>query len=136
LKSFWYSSELKEKAKYLRRNSTLSEIILWKELKRKQINGFDFDRQIPINYSIVDFFCKDLKLAIEIDGSSHDGKLDYDIKRENKLNSLGIFILRFSNEDILYNMDKVTSKIKKVIREAITLTPNNSPLGRGSKLDA
>ncbi len=136
MKSFWYSSELKEKAKYLRRNSTLSEIILWKELKRKQINGFDFDRQIPINYSIVDFFCKDLKLAIEIDGSSHDGKLDYDIKRENKLNSLGIFILRFSNEDILYNMDKVTSKIKKVIREAITLTPNNSPLGRGSKLDA
>jgi very-short-patch-repair endonuclease len=53
---------------------TLGEVLLWQRLKRKQMRGFDFDRQRPIYRYIVDFYCKDLKLAIEIDGSSHDSE--------------------------------------------------------------
>ena len=120
MKTFWYEPSLKEKAKKLRKNSTFTEVLLWNKLKKKQILEYNFNRQTPIDYFIVDFFCKDLLLAIEIDGDSHDGKLEYDIFREEKLNKLGIFILRFTNDDILYNMNSVITKIKKVITDATT----------------
>jgi len=120
VKTFWYDPLLKERARELRKNSTKTEIFLWTKLRKKQVLNFDFDRQVPIDHFIVDFYCKELMLAIEIDGSSHDGKLEYDIFREEKLNKLGIFILRFTNEDILYNMNTVISKIKKVITESIS----------------
>ena len=120
MKTFWYDPLLKERARELRKNSTKTEIFLWTKLRKKQVLNFDFDRQVPIDHFIVDFYCKELMLAIEIDGSSHDGKLEYDIFREEKLNKLGIFILRFTNEDILYNMNTVISKIKKVITESIS----------------
>jgi len=56
----------------LRKNMTLSEVLLWDELKQKQMLGYDFDRQRPINNFVVDLYCKDLRLAIEVDGDSHD----------------------------------------------------------------
>jgi len=120
LKSFWYEPSLKEKARELRNNSTFTEVLLWKRLRKKQILEFDFDRQVPINHFIVDFFCKDLMLAIEIDGSSHDGKLEYDIFREEKLSELGVFILRFTNREILDNMEAVITKLTKVITASTT----------------
>ena len=64
---FQYNSKLKERARYLRSNGTLSEVLLWRHLKGKQMLGFDFDRQKPIDNYIVDFFCNELMLAIEID---------------------------------------------------------------------
>jgi very-short-patch-repair endonuclease len=67
-----YSPNLKELARKLRKSSTLSEVLLWRHLKGKQMLGYDFHRQKPIDNYIVDFFCKDLMLAIEIDGVSHD----------------------------------------------------------------
>jgi len=66
-----YNPELKSLAKELRRNMTLSEVLLWNELRKKQMLGFDFDRQRPIYNFIVDFYCKELSLAIEIDGDTH-----------------------------------------------------------------
>ena len=68
-----YNPILKERAQELRNNSTFSEIMLWNHLKKKQMRGFDFDRQRPIDNYIVDFYCKDLFLAIEIDGERHHG---------------------------------------------------------------
>jgi Protein of unknown function (DUF559) len=65
-----YERYLKELARKLRQNMTLGEVLLWQRLKRKQMRGYDFDRQRPIDRYIVDFYCKDLKLAIEINGSS------------------------------------------------------------------
>lgn len=65
-----YNPKLLPLAKKLRANMTLSEVLLWNELKGKQL-GFQFSRQIPIHNFIVDFYCKDLILALEIDGSSH-----------------------------------------------------------------
>ncbi len=66
-----YNPKLKEFAKQLRKNSTQSEIKLWKALKGKQLNGFDFHRQKPLLDYIVDFYCAELSLVIELDGYSH-----------------------------------------------------------------
>lgn len=67
-----YKPYLKQLARNLRNNSTVSEIILWKYLQGKQMKGYDFHRQKPLGNYIVDFYCNELMLAIEIDGDSHD----------------------------------------------------------------
>ena len=104
---------LKELARKLRQNMTLGEVLLWQRLKRKQMRSYDFDRQRPIDRYIVDFYCKDLKLAIEIDGSSHDGeeaKVNDDIRQE-RLESLGVRFLRFTDTDVKRNMEMVVDSI-------------------------
>jgi very-short-patch-repair endonuclease len=63
-----YNPKLVSLAKQLRNNMTISEVLLWDELKSKQLLGYEFDRQRPIDNYIVDFYCKDLQLVIEIDG--------------------------------------------------------------------
>jgi very-short-patch-repair endonuclease len=84
-----YNPKLKELARELRKNSTLSEVILWNEIKKKA-PGYEFHRQVPIDEYIIDFFCHELLLAIEIDGSTHDYKYDYDIYRQSRLEKYGI----------------------------------------------
>ena len=66
-----YNQKLKELARHLRKSSTLSEVLLWRYLKRKQMLGYDFDRQKPIDNYIVDFYCSELGLIVEVDGKSH-----------------------------------------------------------------
>jgi very-short-patch-repair endonuclease len=108
-----YAPYLKELARKLRKNMTFGEVLLWQQLKRKQMRGFDFDRQRPIDRYIVDFYCKDLKLAIEIDGSSHDGEeaTRRDKIRQDRLESLGVRFLRFADADVKQNMDMVLTTI-------------------------
>jgi very-short-patch-repair endonuclease len=111
---------LKELARKLRQNMTLSEVLLWQRLKRKQMRGYDFDRQRPIDRYIVDFYCKDLKLAIEIDGSSHDGeeaRINDEIRQE-RLESLGVRFLRFNDVDVKRNMEMVVDSIEQWIDES------------------
>ena len=69
---------MKQIAQMLRKNMTLSEILLWQQLKGKQLLGYDFHRQKPIDEYVVDFYCPKLKLVIEIDGDSHEGKEEAD----------------------------------------------------------
>lgn len=69
-----YNRKLKKVARMLRKNMPLSEVLLWQELKTKKLLGYDFDRQRPIGNYIVDFYCKELQLAIEIDGDSHSSQ--------------------------------------------------------------
>jgi len=103
---------------------TLSEVILWNELKGKNILGFDFDRQRPIDNYIVDFYCKELHLAIEIDGESHgyDNVIENDQKRQSKLESLAVKFLRFDDLDVKTNLSYVIEEIEIWIRQ------NNPPL--------
>jgi very-short-patch-repair endonuclease len=110
---------LKEIARKLRQNMTISEIILWKSLKNKALMGFDFDRQNPIDNYIVDFYCKELKLAIEIDGGSHDFEeiAVNDEIREIQLKSLGIRFLRFKEFEVRKDIKKVLSEIEKWVVE-------------------
>jgi very-short-patch-repair endonuclease len=113
-KILFYDKHLKTKASYLRSNSTKAEISLWMYLKSKQL-GYSFTRQKPIGRYIVDFYCNKLGLAIEIDGDSHYGKLDYDLTRERYLNSFGVKVIRFSEKEVLHSLDDVlTVLIEKI----------------------
>ena len=112
-----YNPKLKEIARRLRKGSTLSEILLWRYLKGKKMLGYDFDRQKPIDKYIVDFFCNELMLAIEIDGCSHNEKSEEDRIRQAKLESLGIRFLRFYDSDIKKNIQGVLWVIEDWIRK-------------------
>ena len=109
-----YNPILKERARQLRQNMTPGEIALWKHLKGKQMCGYDFDRQRPIDEFIVDFYCKQLMLAIEIDGSSHDSEeaQQRDAERQARLESLGVRFLRFREEDVCREVEGVLEAIE------------------------
>jgi len=123
-----YSPDLKELAKELRRNMTLSEVLLWNELKNKSVLGYDFDRQRPIGNYIVDFYCKELSLAVEIDGDTHIYRYDYDEKRQRELESLGVRFLRFEDIEVKKNMLNVVRVIEDWI-ERNKPTPGPSKEG-------
>ncbi len=114
-----YNPKLKPLAKALRKNMTLAEVLLWNKLKQKQMLKYDFDRQRPIDNYIVDFYCKDLMLAIEIDGSSHDFEevIKNDGIRQKKLESMGIHFLRFQDREVKQDMENVLRKIENWIYE-------------------
>jgi very-short-patch-repair endonuclease len=119
-----YNPVLRDLARNLRKESTLSEILLWKEIKTKQILGYQFHRQVPIDNYIVDFFCHELFLAIEIDGISHALKKTYDEKRQQRLESLGVHFLRFDDLEVKFQMESVLSRIKECIN---AYTQNSQP---------
>jgi len=126
-----YNPKLKELARELRRNATKSEVRLWQKLKRDQMHGYDFHRQKPIDQYIVDFFCNRLRLAIEVDGYSHEilEVWERDVKKTNRLNELGIEVLRFSDAQVLKDMDNVLRVIEEYIFqfEANGNTPPSIP---------
>jgi very-short-patch-repair endonuclease len=110
-----YNPELKELARDLRKNMTLSEVLLWNQLKQKNIMGYDFDRQRPIENYIVDFYCKDLSLAIEIDGDTHIYRYEEDDIRQKTLENLGIRFLRFEDIEVKKNISNVLRVIEDCI---------------------
>lgn len=112
-----YNPKLKEFARKLRNDSTFTEIMVWNYLKKKQMRGYDFDRQRPIDKYIVDFYCKDLFLAIEIDGESHYGNPEKDRKKDKRLKELGVTVLRFDDMEARYRLDKILEKIERWIDE-------------------
>ena len=106
-----YRKDLRAKARELRNNSTLSEILLWNEIKNRQIDGVQFHRQVPLLDFIVDFYCHELKLAIEVDGESHNEKVAYDATRQLRLEGYGIKFLRFDDLDVKQKMRWVLDEI-------------------------
>ncbi|MBI5740718.1 MAG: DUF559 domain-containing protein [Nitrospirae bacterium] len=114
-----YNPDLKEKARQLRSNSTKAEIELWVFLKGRQMMGYDFHRQKPIDNFIVDFFCKDLMLAIELDGYTHtfEEVADRDERKEQRLRELGVRMIRFKDDDVMNNMEGVLFEIEEWIRK-------------------
>ena len=133
-----YNSKLKELARQLRNNSTKSEIIIWQKLKRKQLYGYDFHRQKPIDNYILDFFCQELMLGIEIDGYSHDflEVFEKDLEKTKRMNELEISILRFSDYQILKEMENVLRAIEYFIFEFEKKlhTPNPSQEGNQKQI--
>ena len=112
-----YNPKLKARARELRNNSTQGEMVLWQRLKKSQMMGYDFDRQKPIDQFIVDFYCKALALAIEIDGSIHDSESAqlYDAERQAHLESLGIHFLRFRNAEVIAHPNAICQKVAQWI---------------------
>jgi len=103
------------KAKDLRKNETEAEKLLWDKLKNNQLGGFKFRRQHPISLYIADFYCHKLKLIIEIDGGYHFTKeqISKDEERTEILDFNGVNVIRFSNDEVLSNIDNVLNEIKK-----------------------
>ena len=112
-----YNPQLKEFAKKLRNNSTKSEIQLWKRLSGKQMHGYDFHRQKPIDNYILDFFCYELMLAIELDGLTHQFEdiVEKDMKKETAIKKLGITILRFNDHEVMNDIENVLRAIEGYI---------------------
>ena len=113
-----YNPALKELARKLRKNSTLSEVLLWQQIKNKSL-GFEFHRQVPIDNYIVDFYCHELMLCIEIDGNSHEieSVIENDIKRQEKLEGLGVRFIRFNDKDVKKDIQNVIRAIAGRIEE-------------------
>jgi very-short-patch-repair endonuclease len=113
-----YNKGLKNFAREHRNDSTKAEVRLWCELLRnKQMKGFGFLRQRPIGNFIVDFYCKDLKLAIETDGYTHllDEVLQKDKVKTKYLENLGISVLRFTDDEVMKDIDNVSRSIEQWI---------------------
>ena len=102
-----YNPLLRDRARELRKAGNLSEVLLWKKLSKKQFKGYDFDRQKIIGDFIVDFYCLDCGVVIEVDGSSHDNKTEYDAERDAFLKGLGLTVIRITDTDVLHKLDHV-----------------------------
>lgn len=110
-----YNPKLVEKAKEMRKNMTLAEKKLWHNYLRTF--RFRVLRQRPINNFIVDFYCRELKLVIEIDGDSHftnEGKA-HDQERTQVLEGYGLKVMRFTNDQVLNNLDSVCREVAEMI---------------------
>ena len=115
----------KEKRRNLRNNPTYTEKVLWLLLRKKQIYGIRFLRQYSVNHFIIDFYAPSIKLAIEVDGSSHVGKEDYDKVRQKYIETFGIKVIRFTDEQVLGNTEKVVKEIERIVCELIEITSNS-----------
>ncbi len=117
-----YRKDLKEKARSLRKDSTLSEVLLWQEIRKKQL-GVQFHRQVPVLDYIVDFYCHELMLAIEVNGNSHEWKISYDKRRLERIETQGIKVIVFDDLDVKQNMKWVVNSILEkvnLIRQQIS----------------
>jgi very-short-patch-repair endonuclease len=116
-----YKPYLKKLANNLRKDMTFGEVLLWNQLKDDQFWGFDFDRQRCIDNYIVDFYCKQLMLAIEIDGISHNNE-EASVKdevRQKRLESLGVRFIRFIESEMKYDMVNVIRALEAKIIEIV-----------------
>ena len=116
-----YNKNLKALARKLRKDMTFGEVLLWNEMKGDQFYGFDFDRQRCIDNYIVDFYCKDLMLAIEIDGMSHNHEEAFlkDEIRQNNLENFGVKFLLFTEAETKHDMQNVIRAIEGEIIEIL-----------------
>lgn len=124
-----YNKNLKQRSRELRSNMTDAETALWAKLRRQQLARLQFYRQKPIGAYIVDFYCPAARLVIEIDGGQHyeDQGMSRDAKRDACLNTLGLCVLRFSNLDVLTNIDGVIATIIHHVEAAIGQKSTKSP---------
>jgi len=111
------NTKLKSRARALRKAGVLSEVIFWKQVHKGMFWEIDFDRQRIIGNYIVDFYVKTLGLIIEIDGSSHNDKEEYDQKREDYLISLGLKVYRISDLRVKHDLNNVMMELEKYIIE-------------------
>jgi very-short-patch-repair endonuclease len=124
-----YRKDLKEKARKLRKHSTLSEILLWQKLQNRQLLGYQFHRQVPMLNYIVDFYCHELLLAIEVDGNTHEYKIGYDKIRQREIETYSVSFLRFDDKEVKQNIKWVLNEIYHWITERQSKHTSGSPPG-------
>ena len=119
-----------EFAKSMREKPTEAESVLWAHLSNKQQKGVRFKRQHPVKYFIADFYCHKAKLIIEIDGGYHKipEQYEYDQNRDYELEELGLKVLHFTNEQVLFDIENTIKSIEKELPLIPPLIPPLNPL--------
>ena len=112
-----------ERSRELRRASPPAERKLWSQLRAGQLNGHRFTKQFQVGSYFVDFVCREKKLVVEVDGWSHDARQGYDGQRDRFIRSKGYEVLRFTNEQVMLNLDGVLV----MIRERLAAIPSPNP---------
>jgi very-short-patch-repair endonuclease len=115
-----YEKRMKSFARKLRKNMTLSEILLWQQIRKKKL-GVQFHRQVPMVRFVVDFYCHELMLAIEVDGNSHDApeRKALDEERQKILEGHGVQFIRISDLEVKKNMDGVLRHLEAKVSELL-----------------
>ena len=120
-----YNPSLVTKARVLRKNLTFAEKKIWCEILRdKNLQDLKFVRQKPLLNYIVDFYCSELRLVIEIDGDTHAEQEKYDTDRSNKLNEFGVKVIRYVNHDVLNNLAGVYKDLSDNVQKLKTHPPS------------
>jgi very-short-patch-repair endonuclease len=107
---------LLQRAREMRREPTEPERRLWQKVRRKQLDGYKFRRQHPIGRFILDFYCHEARLVVELDGESHAFQEEYDAARTEWLKAQGLRVLRFPNQVVMKNMEGVLAAILMACR--------------------
>jgi very-short-patch-repair endonuclease len=130
-----YDGKLNQRARELRKNMTDAERLLWSKIRRHQLLGVPFSRQKIIGPYIVDFFCPRAKLVIEVDGSQHySGEVKKKDKiRDDYLESQGLTVLRFNDNEVLTNIEGVVDRILENLKVSESENPLESPFAKGGK---
>ena len=110
------SSERREFARNLRRNSTRAEDVLWQRLRGSRFHGAKFRRQVPFDRYVADFYCHAAKLVLELDGKQHEWFLDYDNGRTKVIENFGVRVVRFTNAEVCDDLDLVLARIREELR--------------------
>jgi lysyl-tRNA synthetase class 2 len=119
-------------AKRLRREPTQAESLLWQHLRNRQLQGWKFRRQFPIDKYIVDFCCAEARLVVELDGGQHVEQREHDAARTEVLSAAGYLVLRFWNNDVLANIGGVLETIVLTLEPAFE-APHPNPLPGGER---
>ena len=126
--------QLLDFAKTMRHNSTDAEHLMWQLLRAKRFMNLKFRRQHVIKPYIVDFYCHEIGLVIELDGSQHgmDDAIEYDAERTNFLEALGLTVVRYWNDDVLSRTEVVLEDLWRRCSELKQTSPKPSPKRRGN----
>lgn len=125
-----FMKEIKKQfARTLRKEQTKAEKTVWELIRNRKFRGFKFRRQHVVEGFILDFYCHELRLGIEVDGSIHYKRKDYDRARQDVVEAEGISFIRITNKEIMGNKRAILGKIEKLVNRSVA----PSPLGRGPK---
>jgi very-short-patch-repair endonuclease len=119
----------KQRRQELRRNQTDAEKIFWLKIRNRQFHGLKFFRQYSIGPYILDFYCPEVKFAVELDGGQHNELMgrEYDAARSEYLKECGVTVLRFWNHEVLFDIQAVLSKLEKEIYHPQISQNHNAP---------
>ena len=120
-----YNRKLKNLARHLRKNMTDAERLLWSRIRKKQLGGYQFYRQRPLGKYIVDFYCPAARLVVEVDGGQHffQNSRVHDTERDRFFKRHGIRVLRFTNLQVLNEIENVLDTIYEALKAHSPLTP-------------
>ncbi|MBI5102213.1 MAG: DUF559 domain-containing protein [Nitrospirae bacterium] len=116
---------LKQRRQELRNNQTEAERVFWSLVRNRQFKGKRFFRQYSIGPYVLDFYCPEIKLAIELDGGQHSDNREYDALRTEFLNAHGVEVIRFWNNEVIHGKEGILNRL------LLKVTPPNLPLAQG-----